>query len=80
MAPSFFIVGGFVLLFKHFFLFFTEVSFIYNIVLVSDLQQSSLDFICVYNIVKVAQSCLTLCDARDYIQSMEFSRPEYWSG
>ena len=24
--------------------------------------------------VKVAQSCLTLCD------SMEFSRPEYWSG
>ena len=24
--------------------------------------------------VKVAQSCLTLCDP------MEFSRPEYWSG
>ena len=29
--------------------------------------------------VKVAQSCLTLCDPRT-IQSMEFSRPEYWSG
>ena len=27
--------------------------------------------------VKVAQSCPTLCDP---IQSMEFSRPEYWSG
>ena len=30
--------------------------------------------------VKIAQSCLTLCDPMDYIQSMEFSRPEYWSG
>ena len=31
--------------------------------------------------VEVAQSCLTLCDLMDYtIQSMEFSRPEYWSG
>ena len=30
--------------------------------------------------VKVAQSCLTLCDPMDYIQSMEFSRPEDWSG
>ena len=29
--------------------------------------------------VKIAQSCLTLCDPMD-IQSMEFSRPEYWSG
>ena len=29
--------------------------------------------------VKVTQSCLTLCDPMDYIQSMEFSRPEYWS-
>ena len=29
--------------------------------------------------VKVSQSCLTLCDPMD-IQSMEFSRPEYWSG
>ena len=29
--------------------------------------------------VKVAQSCLTLCDPMT-IQSMEFSRPEYWSG
>ena len=29
--------------------------------------------------VKVAQSCLTLCDPMD-IQSMEFSRTEYWSG
>ena len=30
--------------------------------------------------VKFAQSCLTLCDPLDYIWSMEFSRPEYWSG
>ena len=30
--------------------------------------------------VKVAQSCLTLCDPHGLIQSMEFSRPEYWSG
>ena len=37
--------------------------------------------------VKVAQSCPTLCNPRDYIYiacqaplSMEFSRPEYWSG
>ena len=30
--------------------------------------------------MKVAQSCLTLCDSVDHIQSMEFSRPEYWSG
>ena len=37
--------------------------------------------------VKVTQSCWTLCDPMDYtvhgiwtIQSMEFSRPEYWSG
>ena len=29
--------------------------------------------------VKVAQSCPTLCDPMD-IQSLEFSRPEYWSG
>ena len=29
--------------------------------------------------VKVAQSCLTLCHPMDY-KSMEFSRPEYWSG
>ena len=28
--------------------------------------------------MKVAQSCPTLCDPMDY--SMEFSRPEYWSG
>ena len=28
--------------------------------------------------VKAAQSCLTLCDPTDF--SMEFSRPEYWSG
>ena len=28
--------------------------------------------------VKVTQSCLILCDPRT-IQSMEFSRPEYWS-
>ena len=30
--------------------------------------------------VKVAQSFLTLCNLKDCIQSMEFSRPEYWSG
>ena len=29
--------------------------------------------------VKAAQSCLTLCDPRDYTV-MDFSRPEYWSG
>ena len=29
--------------------------------------------------VKVAWSCLILCDPIDY-KSMEFSRPEYWSG
>ena len=29
-------------------------------------------------VVKVDQSCLTLCDPMDF--SMEFSRPEYWSG
>ena len=28
---------------------------------------------------KIPQSCLTLCDPMDYIQSMKFSRPEYWS-
>ena len=28
--------------------------------------------------VKVAQSCPTLCNPMD-LQSMEFSRPEYWS-
>ena len=27
-----------------------------------------------------SQSCPTLCYPMDYIQSMEFSRPEYWSG
>ena len=31
--------------------------------------------------VKAAQSCPSLCDAMDYaIQTMEFSRPEYWCG
>ena len=30
--------------------------------------------------VKVTQSCLTLCNPMDYIQSMESSRPEYWNG
>ena len=29
--------------------------------------------------VKVAQSCPALCDSMT-IQTMEFSRPEYWSG
>ena len=28
--------------------------------------------------VKVTQSCLTLCDPLE--ESVEFSRPEYWSG
>ena len=28
----------------------------------------------------VTQLCPTLCDPMDYTQSMEFSRPEYWSG
>ena len=28
---------------------------------------------------KVAQLCPTLCSPMDYMQSMEFSRPEYWS-
>ena len=30
--------------------------------------------------VKVAQSCMILGDPMDYTQSMEFSRPEHWSG
>ena len=30
--------------------------------------------------VKVAQLCLTLSDPMETIQSMEFSRPEFWSG
>ena len=30
--------------------------------------------------MKVAQSCPTLHDPVDYIQSVEFSRPDYWSG
>ena len=30
--------------------------------------------------VKVTQSCQTVCDPMNYVQSMEFSRPEYWSG
>ena len=30
--------------------------------------------------VKVTQACPTLWDPMDYTQSMEFSRPEYWSG
>ena len=32
-----------------------------------------------WNEVKVSQSCLTLCDPWT-IQSLEFSRPEYWCG
>ena len=31
-------------------------------------------------VVKVTPLCPTLCDPRDYIQSMDFSRPAYWSG
>ena len=31
-----------------------------------------------WNEVKVTQSCLILCNPMDY-QSVEFSRPEYWS-
>ena len=34
--------------------------------------------------VKVTQSCLTLCDPKDYksmdYKSMELSRQEYWNG
>ena len=61
MTPSFFLLEVlFYFTFKHFYLFFTELSFIYNIVLVSDVQQSNLDFICMYHIVKVTQSCPTL--------------------
>ena len=30
--------------------------------------------------VKVTQLYPTLCDPMDYMQSMEFSRPDYWSG
>ena len=30
--------------------------------------------------MKVTQSCPPLFAPMDYIQSMEFSRPEYWSG
>ena len=30
--------------------------------------------------VKVAQSCLTLCNLVDYTVQGIFSRPEYWSG
>ena len=30
--------------------------------------------------MKVAQSCPTFCNPMNYIQSMEFSRPEHWSG
>ena len=30
--------------------------------------------------LNVANSRPTLCNPMDYIQSMEFSRPEYWSG
>ena len=30
--------------------------------------------------MRVSQSCPNLCNPMDHIQSMEFSRPEYWSG
>ena len=30
--------------------------------------------------MKITQSCLTFCDPMDSTESMEFSRPEYWSG
>ena len=30
--------------------------------------------------VKVVQLCPTLHDPMDYIHSVEFSRPDYWSG
>ena len=36
-------------------------------------------FSCLKLKMKVAQLCSTLCDPTDYLQSMEFSRPEYWS-
>jgi len=28
----------------------------------------------------ILRTCPTFCDPMDYIQSMEFSRPGYWSG
>ena len=37
-------------------------------------------YMTLYTEVKVTQSYPTLCDPMDYIQSMGFSRPEYWSG
>ena len=30
--------------------------------------------------MKVVQLCPTLCDPMDYIDYIEFSKPEYWSG
>ena len=51
---------------------------------VSDLTSLCFSFICKIQQlsctvkVKIAQSCPTLCDPMDW--SMEFSRPEYWSG
>ena len=51
---------------------------------VSDLTSVCFSFICkIWQLscrvkVKIAQSCPTLCDSIDW--SMEFSRPEYWSG
>ena len=39
-----------------------------------------LDKMLLYLKVKVAQPCLTLCDPKSHGLSMEFSRPESWSG
>ena len=36
--------------------------------------------VCVCIVKSESYLCPTLCDLMDYIQSMEFSRPEYWSG
>ena len=54
-----------------------KIVFFHDILLII---LESCSFSCIYLKVKVAQLCLTLCDPMDYIQSMEFSRPEYWSG
>jgi len=54
---------------------------IYNVLLVSGVQQSDLLEVDLYR--KIAQSCLTFCApwtvARQAPLSMEFSRKEYWS-
>ena len=51
-----------------------------EIITVSEISQKEKDkYHMISLIVKVTQSCLSLCDPRT-IQSMELSRPGYWSG